>query len=102
MMIFRVRCLTFEMRGMQRRSAVACPLDGIRRDFPPSSNGVETPRLSCVHQSETEKGEIHERDYTSADRAGRCGPGQTSDPSACGGCGGPPCGVALVQARAVH
>src|ERR1039457_4991745 len=32
------------------------PFDGIRRDFPPSSNGVEAPRLSCDHQSETEKG----------------------------------------------
>src|ERR1039457_4940302 len=36
--------------------AQGCPLDGIRRDFPPSSNGVKAPRLSCVHQSETEKG----------------------------------------------
>src|SRR5664280_708759 len=32
------------------------PFDGIRRDFPPSSNGVEAPRLSCDLQSETEKG----------------------------------------------
>src|ERR1700752_2408801 len=31
-------------------------LPRIRKDFPPSSNGVEAPRLSCGHQSETEKG----------------------------------------------
>src|SRR5438105_4227952 len=47
-------------------------LPRIRRDFPPSSNGVEAPRLSCDHQSETEKGKPHERDYTSSDSAGRC------------------------------
>src|ERR1019366_4029000 len=41
-------------KGVQR--PLGCPLDGIRRDFPPSSNGVEAPRLSCDHQSETEKG----------------------------------------------
>src|SRR2546423_1236729 len=36
--------------------AVGRPLDGIRRDFPPSSNGVEAPRLSCELQSESGKG----------------------------------------------
>src|ERR1022692_3807903 len=51
-------CLTFDMScGRQTaKLAGARPLDGIRRDFPPSSNGVEAPRLSCDLQSETEKG----------------------------------------------
>ena len=52
--------------------AVKCPVERIRRDFPPFRSGAEAPRLSCVYQPETEKGEVHERDYTSADSAGRC------------------------------
>ena len=53
-----VRDLTFDMSGGPKgaRRPLERPLDGIRRDFPPSSNGVEAPRLSCDHQSETEKG----------------------------------------------
>src|ERR1039457_5337876 len=47
--------LTFDMSGGPPLAG-ARPLDGIRRDFPPSSNGVEAPRLSCDLQSETEKG----------------------------------------------
>ena len=49
---------TFDMRGGRQpaKPAVGRPLDGIRRDFPPSINGVEAPRLSCDHQSESEKG----------------------------------------------
>src|SRR5450759_1542738 len=42
--------------GQTAKLAGRRPLDGIRRDFPPSSNGVEAPRLSCDLQSETEKG----------------------------------------------
>src|ERR1019366_7904423 len=50
--------LAFDMSGGPKGAnrPLERPLDGIRRDFPPSGNGVEAPRLSCDHQSETEKG----------------------------------------------
>src|SRR5215470_17726945 len=46
------------MSGGCKWAKPACrrPLDGIRRDFPPSSDGVEAPRLSCELQSEPERG----------------------------------------------
>ena len=37
--------------------AVGPRLERIRRDFPPFRTGAEAPRLSCVYQPETEKGE---------------------------------------------
>src|SRR5438874_725678 len=50
--------LTFDMRGGRKWARPACgrPLDGIRRDFPPSRNGAEAPRLSCDHQPELKRG----------------------------------------------
>src|SRR5207244_6506367 len=50
--------LTFDMRGGRQlaKPDVGRRLDGIRRDFPPSRNGAEAPRLSCDHQPELKRG----------------------------------------------
>jgi hypothetical protein len=48
----------FDLSGgpKQAQPAGGRPLDGIRRDIPLFSNGVEAPRLSCDLQSEIAKG----------------------------------------------
>ena len=37
--------LTFDIKGAQKAQPFGHPLDGMRRDFPPSGNGDDAPRL---------------------------------------------------------
>ena len=56
--------LTFDLRGGARgaKRPLGCPLDGIRRDFPQPSHGVDAPRsLVSSHRSTAWKGKSWNR-----------------------------------------
>ena len=55
-------------RWIEQQPTLPERLPRIRKDFPPSSNGVEAPRLICDHQSEIGKG----KPMSETTRDGRC------------------------------
>ena len=58
---------------------------GMRRDFPPSGNGVDAPRLVVfeVINLKPLKGEVRGADYTRSSRSRRGRSGQARDPGPC-------------------